>query len=172
VFYPILGTLYRQCTYASGLTALRQLVLVQRQSPGFNVLVHLLLVLQASGEGGELWRRGPRWMPHHLHQALPLLIGMADNHTPVIVIARMGAIGVVRRHRWPTVIVDERRVGPVGAIAGGKTGTARRSPVGGEVQERWTVEGNTRHHLRLINMLALARHVAMIQTGKGTHRTV
>src|SRR5262249_40876702 len=109
---------------ASGLAALCQLVLAQRQRPGFDVLVHLLLVLQASGEGGELWRAGPGWLAHHLHQALPLLVRLADDHTPIVVLARMGAIGVVGCHRRPAVIVDERCIGPVSAIAGRKTGTA------------------------------------------------
>src|SRR5262249_33109199 len=124
VFDPVFGTLYWQCTYTSGLAALCQLVLAQRHCPGFNVLVYLLLVLQASGEGGELWHAGPAWMAHHLHQAPPLLVRLTDDHTPVVVLARMGAIGVVGHHCRPAVIVDERCIGPVSAIAGRKTGTA------------------------------------------------
>ena len=105
MFHPVFGTLHGQGAYASSLTSLRQLVLAQRHTPCFNALVHLLLVLEASGERGELRRGGPRWLAHHLHQALPLLVRMADDHTPIVIIARMGAIGVVGRHRRPTVIV-------------------------------------------------------------------
>src|SRR5215510_7563265 len=110
---PVFRTLHGERAYASGLTALRQLILPQRHTPGFNALVHLLLVLEASGERGELRRGGPCWMAHHLHQALPLLIRMADNHTPIIVIPRMSAIGIVWRDRRTTVIVDEGCVRPV-----------------------------------------------------------
>src|SRR5712692_7956161 len=77
---PGLRNSARVGAYASGLTALRQLVLVQRHTPCFNALVHLVLVLEASGERGELRCGGPRWMAHHLHQVLPLRVSMADNH--------------------------------------------------------------------------------------------
>src|SRR5215813_15610708 len=119
VLHPVFRTLHGERAYASRLTALRQLILPQRHTPGFNALVHLLLMLEASSERGELRRGGPCWMAHHLHQALPLLVRMADNHTPIVVIARMGAIGIVGRDRRPTVIVDQGRAGPMGAIAGG-----------------------------------------------------
>src|SRR5215471_3247311 len=89
LFHAVFRTLHGQGADASGLTALRQLVLVQRHTPCFNALIHLLLVLEASGERRELRRGGPRWMAHHLHQALPLLVRMADNHTPIVIIARM-----------------------------------------------------------------------------------
>src|SRR6266540_5963398 len=99
VLHPVFGTLHREGAYASGLTSLRQLVLPQRHTPCFNMLVHLLLVLEASGEGGELRRGGPRWMTHYLHQPLPLRVRMADDHAPIVIIARMSAIGIVGRHR-------------------------------------------------------------------------
>ena len=60
VFHPVFGALHGQGAYASGLTALRQLVFPQRHTPGFNMLVQFFLVLEASGERGELRRGGPR----------------------------------------------------------------------------------------------------------------
>ena len=164
VLHPVFGTLHGQGAYASGLAALRQLVLAQRHAPRFDALVHLLLVLQASGERGELRRGGPRRLAHHLHQPLPFLVRVADDHAPVVVVARMGAIGVVRRDRRPTVVVDQRRAGPVRAIAGGIAGAARPPPVHREVQQSRAVERNARHHLRLVDMLALPRHVAVVET--------
>ena len=171
MFHPVFGTLHGEGAYASGLTALRQLVLIQRHTPRFKALVHLLLMLKASGKCGKLRRGGPRRIAHHLHQALPFLVRIADNHTPIVVIARMGAIGIVGRDRWPTVIVDEvcqasgrdcRRI----AVA------ARRPPVDGEVQESRPGEGNAGNHLCLVNMLALPCHVAVVETREYTHRPV
>ena len=75
VFHPVLRALHRQGADTGGLAALRQLVLPQRQTPGFNVPVQCLLVLQAAGQRGELRRRSPRWRTHHLHQPLPFGVG-------------------------------------------------------------------------------------------------
>src|SRR5215510_431126 len=125
MFHPVFGTLHGEDAYASGLTALRQLVLPQRHTPRFNALVHLLLVLEASGKRSELRRGGPRWLAHHLHQALPFRVRMADNHTPIVIIARMGTIGIVGRYRRPTVIVHEGCAGPVRTIARGISFAAR-----------------------------------------------
>src|SRR5262249_9006669 len=150
VFHPVFRTLYRQGTDTGGLTALRQLVLAQRHSPRFDALIHLLLVLQTSGQRGELRRGGPRWMTHHMHPALPLRVGMAYNHAPIVVIARMGAVGVVGCDRRPTVIIHQGCGRPVGTIARGKAVAARSSPINGEVQERRTVEGDARYHLCLV----------------------
>src|SRR5215510_12145035 len=147
MFHPVFRTLHGEGAYASGLTALRQLVLPQRHTPRFNALVHLLLVLEASGKGGKLRRGGPGWLAHYLHQALPLLVRMADNHTPVVIITRMGAIGIVGRDRRSTVIVDQGRAGPVGAIAGGIAVAARPPSVHGEVQESRSREPDARNHL-------------------------
>src|SRR5215813_3410020 len=131
VLHPVFRTLHGERAYASRLTALRQLILPQRHTPGFNALVHLLLVLEASSERGELRRGGPSWIAHHLNQALPLLIRMADNHTPIIVIPGMSAISIVGRDHRTTVIVDQGCVRPMGAIAGGKASAARCPPVHG-----------------------------------------
>ena len=115
---------------------------------------------------------GPRRRAHHLHQSLPFLVRVADDHAPVVVPARMRAIGIMRRNRRPTVVVDQRRAGPVRTVARRKASPPRPAPVHREIQQRRTVERNARHHLRQVDMLAAPRHVAMVEAGERTHRPV
>src|SRR3984893_528238 len=56
---PVFGALYRKGANTRRLTALRQLVFTQGHAPSFDLLVQFLLVLQASGDGGEFRRGGP-----------------------------------------------------------------------------------------------------------------
>src|SRR5580704_12952348 len=121
---PIFGTLYGEGTNTGSLAALGQLVLAQCHAPRFDMLVQFLLVPQASGARGEL-RCGPRRGAHHLHHALPFRVGVADDHAPVVVLAGMGAIGIMGGNGWPTVVVDQRRAGPMRTVAWRKAGSAR-----------------------------------------------
>src|ERR1700733_4870781 len=172
VLHPVFGTLYGKRANTGSLAALRQLVLAQCHAPRFDVLVQFLLVLQASGNRDKLIRTGPRRSAHHLHQSLPFIIGVADNHAPVVVLAWMRTISIMGCNRWPTVVVDQRRAGPVRAVARRKARPTRPSSVHREVQKRRTVERDARYHLRQIDVLASPRHVAMVEAGEGTHRTV
>src|SRR5260370_29835196 len=104
---PVFGTLYRKGTNTGSLTALGQLVLPHRHAPRFDVLVQFFLVLQAPDDRGEFRRGGPPGSTHHLNQLLPLLIGVADVHPPVIVLAGRTPIGVMGCHRWSAVVVDQ-----------------------------------------------------------------
>src|SRR5271163_1343865 len=142
MLHPVFGTLYRKGTNTGSLTALGQLVLPHRYAPRFDVLVQFFLVLQAANYRGKFLRRGPRGSAHHLRQPLPLLVGVADDHAPVVVLARMSAIGVMGCHRWSAVVVDQRRAGPMRAVAGRVASLARPALVHGKVQQRWAVEGN------------------------------
>ena len=91
-------------------------------------------MLQAAGDGGELFRDGPCGIVHDRDQMAPFFIRVADDHAPVVVPAGMRAIGVVRRDRWPPVIIQRRRARPVRAIAWRKTGAPRASSVHREIQ--------------------------------------
>ena len=56
VLHSVFGALHGKGANSGSLAALCQLVLPQRHAPRFDVLVQFLLVLQASNDGGELWR--------------------------------------------------------------------------------------------------------------------
>ena len=58
------------------------------------------------------------------------------------------------------------------SVSGGKSGPARSTSVGREIEQRGTVQRNARNHLRLIDVLALPGDVAMIETGQGAHRAI
>ena len=120
MLHPVFGALHRQGANAGGLAAFGQFVFSQRHAPGFDLLVEFFLVLQAAGERGEFSDVGPGRSAHHLHQSLPFLVGVADDHAPVVIAAGIGAIGVMRRDRRPAVVVDQRRAGPVRPVAGRK----------------------------------------------------
>src|SRR5215831_2966752 len=172
LLHAILGTLQRERAYAGGLTELAQLVFAKRHAPGFDVLVELLLELQPSPQCGEPRCDGPGWCTHHLDQPLPLRVGLADDHTPIIVVAGMGAIGIVWRDRQTTVVVNEWRAGPVRTVARWIAGATRASPVHGVVEQRGTIERDPGHHLGLIDVLAFARHVAVVKADERAHRPV
>src|SRR6266478_9159681 len=138
MLHSVFGTLYGESANPGRLAALRQLVLPQGHTPCFDFVIQFLLVLQASEDRGKLWRRSPGRSAHHLHQPLPFLVAVADDHAPVVVLARMSTIGIVGRNRWPTVVVDQRRAGPMRTVARRIASPARPAAVHREVQQRWS----------------------------------
>src|SRR5262249_44231239 len=116
MLHPVFCTLHRKSTNMERLAAFRQLILVQRHAPGLDMLVQFLLVLQTSGDRRELLQASPRRAAHHLHQSLPFLVSVADDHTPIIVAARMRAISVMGSHSRTAVVVDEWGVRPMGTV--------------------------------------------------------
>ena len=100
-----------------------------------------------------------------LYEPPPFDVGVADDHTPIVVAARMRPIGIVGRHGRSAVVVDQGRTWPVRPVAGREPGSPGATAVYGKVQQCRTVQRNARYHLRLVDMLSLSGPVAMIQAG-------
>ena len=119
------------------------------------MLVHLLLMVQATLDGVEAVI-GPFGAPHELDQGAPLVVGEAGDDGPVVVSARIGAVGVVGRGDGSAVVVDDLGAGPDGAVAGREALAAGLASVDGLVEERRAGEGDAGDHLGEVDVLTFS----------------
>ena len=164
--------LHRQGAHPGSLASFGHLVFAERPRPSLDVFVQFFLMLQPTGDRGESVGGSPGWRFHDLHQARPFLVRLANDDAPVVVPAGIRAVGIVRRHHRATVVVEQRRPGPMRPVARRVAPPARAATVHCEVQQRWPDKRHAGHHLRQVDVLTFPRDVAMIQAGQGANRAV
>ena len=169
MLHTVFGALHRHSPHAGCLALVRQLVLLQGLSPGFDAPVYFLLVFEASVQRVEPGVVRPRGRPHQFDQILPLLVGEAGDDAPVVVAAALGAVSVMGGHRGSPVVVGDGRAGPGGSVAGGIPFAAGLAAVDGFVQESGTGQSYAGNHLGQVYVLSLAGGVTVTQGGQGAH---